>query len=53
MHPEQDIAADDAVLEASGQHLLLLHKPRVTGADKLGSAVNVSGSVRKIMVLQF
>lgn len=53
MHPEQDIPADDALLEALGQPLVLLHKPRVTGADKLGSAGSVSGSVREILALQF
>lgn len=53
MHTEQDVLADDRVLEAFAQPIVLLYKPRTTGADKLASVVNMSENVKKITVLQF
>ena len=53
MHTEQDIVADDIVLEAFAQPVVLLRKPRATGADKLASVVNMSENVKKNIVLLF
>jgi len=53
VHTERDILADDIVLEAAAQPIVLLHKPRTRGAEKLASVVNMSGNVKEITVLQF